>query len=291
MAHSGQTYPVGGYIPVQYHHQMLADEARSAGFQRAIDRIVRPGNVVLDAGAGTGLLSFFAARRGARVYAIEADPAVAALAGRLIALNGLNDRITLVQARAEEYTPPEPVDVVICEMLHVGLLVEQQVPVLNAIHSRLRERFPGHSYRVIPAEALTYCQLAAASFTFHGYYAPFPRLTNPYQADSSVTPLSELVPLWHVELGEPIDPTVSATISIVPTVDGELNALRMLTQVVIDWAHGLPDAAGLVQWHLNWLTLPLPAPVSVEAGRPVAIAIEYQPGADLAGIRLAVQAG
>jgi predicted RNA methylase len=33
---------------------MLADEARTAGFQQAIHEVVKPGDVVVDLGAGTG---------------------------------------------------------------------------------------------------------------------------------------------------------------------------------------------------------------------------------------------
>src|SRR2546422_7318714 len=90
--------------------------------------------------------------------------------------------------------PPEPVDVVVCEMLHVALAVERQVPVLNALHAALAAAYPGHGYRVIPEQAVNYCQLLEASFDFHGYQAPFPRLGDPYQADPTIPALSPLLP-------------------------------------------------------------------------------------------------
>jgi len=70
------------------HKRMLDDTVRCEAFRRALQATVRPGDVVVDVGAGTGLLSFFAAQAGAsRVYAIEFCP-IADVAASLIEANG-----------------------------------------------------------------------------------------------------------------------------------------------------------------------------------------------------------
>ena len=64
----------------------------------ALERIVRPGDAVLDVGTGSGILALAAGRLGAlRVDALDTDPVAVAAARENAARNGLGDRINALE--------------------------------------------------------------------------------------------------------------------------------------------------------------------------------------------------
>ena len=105
------------YAEIEVHRSMICDRIRTEAFRRAIETVVHPGDVVLDVGAGTGILSMFAARAGAaRVYAVERTT-VAVLAQELAAANGFGQIIEVIHGDVLDVELPEPVDVIVSEWL------------------------------------------------------------------------------------------------------------------------------------------------------------------------------
>ena len=105
------------YAEFEVHRTMIRDRVRTDAFRRAINAVVRPGDIVLDVGAGSGILSVFAARAGAaRVYAVERTP-IAALAEQLAAANEVADTVTVIHGDVIDIELPEPVDVIVSEWL------------------------------------------------------------------------------------------------------------------------------------------------------------------------------
>jgi protein arginine N-methyltransferase 1 len=109
---------------------MLKDQVRTIAYQRAIEQ--NPNDfkdkIVLDIGAGTGILSIFAARAGAKhVYAIE-NAEIAHFATEIIKRNGLSDKITVLKGKMEEIVLPVPeVDIIISEWMGYFLLYESML--------------------------------------------------------------------------------------------------------------------------------------------------------------------
>lgn len=67
------------------------------------------GKAVLDVGCGTGILSIFCARAGARkVYAVDAS-GIAKQAEQIVADNGYADVIAVINGKMEEVELPEKV--------------------------------------------------------------------------------------------------------------------------------------------------------------------------------------
>ena len=121
------------YAEFEVHRTMIRDVIRTDAFRRAIFEVVGPGDVVLDVGAGSGILSVFAAQAGAaRVYAVE-QTSVAVLAQELAAANEVDDIVHVIHGDASDVEPPEPVDVVVSEWLGgFGIDEGMLVPVIAA---------------------------------------------------------------------------------------------------------------------------------------------------------------
>lgn len=107
----------------------------------------------MDVGAGSGILSLFAAQAGAkRVYAVEASRS-AENARKLIKANGYDNVIYVLESRIEDLTadqvPEGKVDVIISEPLGTFLLNERMLET----YVIARDMFLKPDGRMFPARA------------------------------------------------------------------------------------------------------------------------------------------
>ncbi len=124
------------FAGISEHEEMLSDTVRVGAYHRGIHRNVQAGDVVLDLGAGTGLLSFMASRAGARkVYAVEHSDFID-LAREIAEHNGFTN-IEFVKVNSREFTPPEPIDVIIHEQMGDELFNENMLENLLDLRNRV----------------------------------------------------------------------------------------------------------------------------------------------------------
>ena len=116
------------YAGIEVHRRMLQDEARLQGYWNGLKAVVKPGDVVMDAGSGTGVLATMAALCGAsKVYALEQSefarsiPAVAKA-------SGVGDIVEVVRGDFSKVRLPEKCDVMVTETFGAWSYAEDPCP-------------------------------------------------------------------------------------------------------------------------------------------------------------------
>ncbi|XP_047437520.1 protein arginine N-methyltransferase 3 [Mugil cephalus] len=109
------------------HEEMLKDKVRTESYRDFMYRNpeVFKDKVVLDVGCGTGILSMFAARAGAKKVIAVDQSEIIYQAMDIVRSNQLEDKITLIKGRIEDIKlPVEKVDIIISEWMGYFLLFE-----------------------------------------------------------------------------------------------------------------------------------------------------------------------
>lgn len=150
-------------IAPAWHIPMVNDDERNQAYDLALRRAVKPGDLVLEIGTGSGLVAMMAARAGAaRVVTCEVLPLMADIAREVVAKNGLADRITVINKKSTQLQVgsdlPERADVFVSELINIGMLSPNMLPVLH----HARETLLKPDARIIPAAAIVYGALIEA---------------------------------------------------------------------------------------------------------------------------------
>ncbi|CAG5118172.1 unnamed protein product [Candidula unifasciata] len=135
-----------GYGDLSVHELMLKDRPRTQAYRKFIEDNLHllKDKIVMDVGAGTGILSLFAASAGAKkVLAVEAS-SVARLCQEIVQENNLNHIIEVIHGTVETISLPSDirqVDVIISEWMGFYLLHESMLD--SVIVARDRFLAPG----------------------------------------------------------------------------------------------------------------------------------------------------
>jgi precorrin-6B methylase 2 len=266
---------------------MLLDRVRDDAFLAAITSTVRPGDVVLDFGAGAGILSLFAARAGAkRIFAVEKTE-TARLARQIVARNDLGDRITVIQSDMEAAMLPERVDVIVSEWLGtIGVDENLLSPLLTA-----RDRWLRANGRMIPERVtawmapVSHAETSAQrlfygdrpyGFDFSPAFETWPNEAawsqHPLEVDSFVAgPL----PLWTIDVysfsAEQARLPFRSSPRFHASRYGEIDGLALWFEAQLATGIRLTNAPGSPSTHWMQYVLPLQRAVSVRTGTEIAV--------------------
>ena len=123
-------------IGYENYYQMLSDRVRMDAFRKAIFKTVKAGDIVVDMGAGTGLLGIWALQAGAKkVYAIEKTDAIN-LAKDIAKANNYLDEIEFINKNSMDVELPERANVLISETLGSFGIDENTIRFTNDARQR-----------------------------------------------------------------------------------------------------------------------------------------------------------
>jgi len=120
---------------------MTNDRRRTDAYRDALRARVTPESVVLDVGAGPGMLTLLACQAGARrVYAVEPS-GILQVAREAVGANGYSDRVEFIQDLSTNIDLPEKVDIIVSDV-H-GVLPFFEGSLASLIDARERFLKPG----------------------------------------------------------------------------------------------------------------------------------------------------
>jgi predicted RNA methylase len=253
----------------------LLDEERTKAFVKAVRSVVRKGDVVIDAGSGSGLLGVTAAKAGARkVYCIEFDRMSCEVILRTSAENGVADKIIIIHGDATKVELPEKADVLISEnMSGGGMFEEQQVRINNHLL-----KFMKKGARFIPEEIRNSVQLCHAKESFKGFRYLECRAS--VKEDKGLSAAEEFTPIF---LGKHVDENADDEVPLTVRKSGVVNAVRF--EIACKVAKGIT-----LEQETPFLILPtvifLKKPVNVKKGERYVLKLRYKWGCNPTDVSL-----
>jgi len=272
---------------VEYVYRCLADGERTNAFRDAIEMAVKPGDVVLDLGSGSGIMAVLAARAGAaQVFAIEGGKYLGQASRQVFDDSGYGSKITSICIDARKVDAscvPKP-DVVICEMITTGLIGEMQVPVMKALRA---SGLIDDRTHIVPAAISTSIALVQTDFQMFGLDFRFPRFVDYFSKsfEQDLTPLSPAECVHKVNFsGELIDiVNIDTTTHI--TNSGRVNGLLLSSTTSF---HG-GSTLGKTISYCQPVILPLRPEICASRDETMRVRVGYRMGWGFDSLKYAVR--
>jgi predicted RNA methylase len=259
-----------GRLSLPYHYEILADRRRLEPLRRAIESVAR-GRRVLESGAGSGVLSLFAAKAGARqVYAVEKDPAIIKWIRENVRSCRLENVVRVIEEDARSLTladvDGQKVDLIIAEHLSTWQVTESQISVMN----HLNRQVAGEPAIRIPECAFNCVELANSQFRFEDavdlrtYYFVFSGIRGPKV-------LSRPTLFQRIDFGELNETSINHAIRVKATGSGIVNSLQLTSPLRLLEGIDFQSSDSL----MPPVVVPLAEDLQVEAGDVVKVHCKY----------------
>lgn len=268
------------------HRTYFDDPVKMRRYREAMAAAVKPGDVVLDLGAGTGLLGMLAAQAGAaKVYAVDAGSIIGVVA-ELANANGFGEVIVPIRGFSTRIDLPEKVDVIVGDQLG-GMGFDAGV---NDYYADAARRFLKPGGRPVPARyAIGIAAVEApeefATVDFWCERDGFDLRPLRSYAANSVRPvrldgsqlLSPTVALVELETTEDVDIDVLGrlTISRAGTLHGLLGTFRATMAPGVEMTNDPSDPEPMRHRWQDYL--PLGEAVAVDQGDVVDLRLKASP--------------
>lgn len=199
----------------------LIDTKRSIAFKKAIQKTIKPGDVVVDMGTGSGILAMFAAKAGAKkVYAVEIDKNNIITLNKTFQENNLSDNIEVIEGDITKVKIPEKVDVVMGEMIATALIEELQVLAMNNVL-----KYAKKSCKVLLNKYETLVDLVDNPEAYYGYNFKILRYEYPELKELHSKSFSRKISLDICDFSKPrknllVDKKITIKINKTGTING-----------------------------------------------------------------------
>ena len=258
------------FSSIDFVSQCLQDEEKFKGFNSVLKRVVKPGDAVLDVGTGSGILALIAASRKPKsICALEFDPYIARSAQQNLDANGYSDIAQVVtgDARTYRFNKGSKFNVVIMEMLTVGMIDEFQIQAINNLH---KQGVVSKGTTFVPARQETFITVAEVDFNLYKFTMKMVLHLWNYYHKIGRKELSTKMLLSDIDFKKETNERFSKTIRIPIRVNGTINAIILSSRAVVGTNIYLEDTKSLNPP----VAIPLPD-YQVKRGQIVSLKIEY----------------
>lgn len=277
---------------IQHHAILLKDTVRMNAYKKAIESVVKEGDIVIDIGCGLGILSFLALQAGARlVHAVEVEPNTLKLARIIAKENGLDKKIAFHKGLSYKLKLKEKADVIISEVFGNIALNENLLPAMLDAKKRLLK----DGGKMIPGTVKVWfapCEHMDWEFTAKRLHdcmgfdllpdAPEFDLGLPSTIIKTPELLSDSAVFADIDIMNISSDTISNQLTFEIAKDGVLTGFAGWFETEL--AEGVKFAtnpSGLTT-HWNQGLLPLRVPQKIKAGQKIKLTIEISP--DISGL-------